>query len=229
MIHPSKAQLAIKAGDPILVVQDNGEVVYRVCRRAPWKVGTVYVLAFAGRTGGYSLTRCHPVPPELLSAIRQQAIQDAEAGIGRALEHLNDADHTTRSTQAVSEAILELEQLSHCRPSLQSTVLAAVQAHPKALVLVTSGVHRGLDLTTLPGRTGNAPRHYLQIKRLGEHKTRLHEVVRVDYPNELPKRFQAQIAVHGWCLVPQRDPYWLSTHQALEQRDALYSVWDGPK
>lgn len=60
--QPTPAQLAIKAGDRISVVQDDGASVVALARSAPWQLGDgTWVVAYEGRSGGFLLTRCSPI------------------------------------------------------------------------------------------------------------------------------------------------------------------------
>lgn len=59
---PTKAQLAIKAGDLLDITQDDGTVMRARALSAPWQLGHgTWVVKYEGRSGGYLLTRCRPV------------------------------------------------------------------------------------------------------------------------------------------------------------------------
>jgi hypothetical protein len=64
--EPTPAQLAIKPGDRISVVQDNGTSVISTARSAPWQLGDgTWVVSYEGRSGGFLLTRCSPVAADM--------------------------------------------------------------------------------------------------------------------------------------------------------------------
>lgn len=102
---PTEAQLAIKVGDPILVLQDTGELVHSVCRTAPWRLGGhTWVLQHVGRPDAYALARCYPLPESLRwleSDLR--SLHWAIGTVERALER--------RDRMALSNAPEELQPL----------------------------------------------------------------------------------------------------------------------
>jgi hypothetical protein len=69
--EPTMAQLRIKVGDRILIAQDDGSPVYSTCRVAPNRLSSGdWVLSYEGRTGGYLLTRCWPLPKDLAAELQ---------------------------------------------------------------------------------------------------------------------------------------------------------------
>lgn len=63
---PTDAQRAIKLGQQVLVLLDNGAMVYGRCIAEPYEMGGhTWVLHTTATRGAYLLTRCHPLPAEL--------------------------------------------------------------------------------------------------------------------------------------------------------------------
>lgn len=60
---PTKALLALKPGDGIIVRHDNGAETFEIVKERPWLLGNgLWIVGIAGFSGGYDLTRCRPAP-----------------------------------------------------------------------------------------------------------------------------------------------------------------------